>query len=82
MRTMPKLPINIIAEWDPEASVWVATSEDIGGLAIEAPTLERLVERLPGVIEDLVEFNHPELFRAGDIPFKVHASMMGLARSA
>lgn len=79
---MQKLPINIIAEWDPETSVWVATSEDINGLAIEAPTLERLVERLPGVIEDLVEFNHPELAGVGDIPFKVHASVMGLARSA
>jgi hypothetical protein len=73
---MVKLPINIDAEWDPEASVWVATSEDIHGLAIEAPTLERLVERLPGVIEDLIEFNHPELAGLSDIPFKVHASRL------
>ena len=36
-----------IAEWDPEVPVWVATSEDIDGLAIEADTLERLVVRLP-----------------------------------
>jgi len=70
------LPININAEWDPEAAVWVATSEDIAGLAIEAPTLERLVERLPGVIEDLIEFNHPELAGLHDIPFKVHASRL------
>jgi predicted RNase H-like HicB family nuclease len=73
---MPKLPLNIIAEWDPEASVWVATSEDIKGLAIDAPTLERLVERLPAVIEDLIEFNHPELAGLTDIPFKVHASRL------
>ena len=80
---MQELPINILAEWDPEASVWVATSEDIHGLAIEAATLERLVERLPGVLEDLIEFNHPELAGLQDIPFKVHASRIGhLARSA
>jgi predicted RNase H-like HicB family nuclease len=80
---MQKLPIDIVAEWDPEASVWVATSEDIHGLAIEAATLERLVERLPGVIEDLVEGNHPELAALADIPFEVHASVMGrVLRSA
>lgn len=80
---MANLPINILAEWDPEASVWVATSEDINGLAIEAPTLERLAERLPGALEDLIEFNHPQLAGLEDISFKVHASLTGhLARSA
>lgn len=75
---MAKLPININAEWDPEASVWVATSEDIDGLAIEAETLERLVERLPGVLEDLVEGNHPELLAGRkEITFEVHASRVG-----
>jgi predicted RNase H-like HicB family nuclease len=80
---MSKLPIDILAEWDPEASVWVATSEDILGLAIEAPTLERLVERLPGALEDLVEGNHPEWAGIDELPFEVHASVMGrVARSA
>ena len=80
---MAKLPINILAEWDPEASVWVATSEDIRGLAIEAPTLERLAERLPGVLDDLIEGNHPKLAGIEDITFKVHASLLGhLARPA
>jgi hypothetical protein len=76
---MAQLPIHINAEWDPEASVWVATTEDIDGLAIEAETIERLIERLPGVIEDLVEGNHPELLDGRhEIPFEVHASRMGL----
>ena len=80
---MAHLPINILAEWDPDASVWVATSEDIHGLTLESPTLERLAERLPGVLEDLIEGNHPELAGIKDIPFKVHASLIGhLARTA
>jgi predicted RNase H-like HicB family nuclease len=80
---MSNLPITILAEWDDEASVWVASSEDIKGLAIEAPTLERLVERLPGVLEDLIEGNHPELAGIANIPFEVHASRLGhLARTA
>jgi hypothetical protein len=80
---MANLPINIIAEWDPEASVWVATSDDVHGLAVESPTLERLAGRLPGILEDLIEGNHPELAGLKDIPFKVHASITGqLARTA
>ena len=79
---MIRLPINIVAEWDPEAAVWVATSDDVQGLAIEAPTLDRLVERLPGVLEDLIEGNHPELAGVKDISFEVHASRIGhLART-
>lgn len=75
---MARLPINVLAEWDQEASVWVATSEDIDGLAIEADTLERLVAQLPDVLQDLLEGNHPELLAGrDDIPFEVHASRVG-----
>jgi len=38
------------AEWDPEASVWVATSGDVPGLCAEAPT----VEELTAVVLELV----------------------------
>lgn len=80
---MEHAPINITAEWDPEASVWVATSKDVHGLAIEAPTLERLAERLPGVLEDLIEGNHPELAGIANLGFTLHASLTGqLALSA
>ena len=33
------------AEWDADASVWVATSDDVPGLVTEAATLERLMEK-------------------------------------
>lgn len=47
----------ILAGWDPEASVWVATSEDIPGLIVEADTVEALAEELRLVIPDLLELN-------------------------
>ena len=50
---MQKLPINIVAEWDPDVSVWVATSDDIAGFVMEDATIERLVSRIPGVLEDV-----------------------------
>lgn len=69
---MLKNSIIVRADWDDEAGVWVATSGDIDGLAIEAETLEALSDKLPGALADLVElngFNGPD----GDIPVYLHA---------
>ena len=45
------------ANWDPEAGVWVATSDDVPGLATEAATLEALTQRLLTFIPELLEAN-------------------------
>ncbi|HWJ88093.1 MAG TPA: DUF1902 domain-containing protein [Pelagibacterium sp.] len=49
--------ILVRADWDDEAGVWFATSSDIDGLAVEAPTVEALYERVSGALQDLVELN-------------------------
>lgn len=49
--------IEVRAEWDDEAQVWVATSDDVPGLVTEAPTIEALVERLRAIIPELMELN-------------------------
>ncbi len=49
---------NIVASWDIEASVWVATSDDVIGLVAEAPTVEKLLEKLKILIPELLELNH------------------------
>lgn len=49
--------IKVIAIWDDEASVWVAHSRDVMGLALEAPTQEDLVRKLAAAIPDLIELN-------------------------
>jgi len=48
-------PIVIHADWDPEASVWVATTNDLQGLVTEADAIEALRAKLPGMILDLLE---------------------------
>ena len=48
-------PIVVHADWDPEASVWVATTTDLTGLVTEAATIEALRAKLPGMILDLLE---------------------------
>ena len=45
------------AEWDEEACVWVATSDDVPGLATEAETTEALMAKLKVMIPELMEAN-------------------------
>ena len=46
------------AEWDAEAQVWVATSDDVPGLATEAETVEALDAKLKLLVPELLEANH------------------------
>jgi len=52
---LPQQLFHVEATWDPEAEVWVATSEDVPGLATEAPSLERLREKLRTIVPELLE---------------------------
>ena len=47
----------IDAEWDPEADVWVATSDDVPGLATEAASLDELAGKLRVLVPELLELN-------------------------
>jgi predicted RNase H-like HicB family nuclease len=49
--------ILVRAEWDPEAGVYTATSEDVPGLVAEAATLEALETKLQTLIPELLELN-------------------------
>lgn len=42
---------------DSDANVWVATSEDIPGLATESATLTELGAKLDSMIPELLEIN-------------------------
>lgn len=48
----------IQADWDQEAGVWCATSDDVPGLATEAATIESLTKKLRVMIPELLEANH------------------------
>ena len=49
--------IVVCAMWDDEARVWVATSDDVPGLATEADTAEALVEKLKRMVPELLDEN-------------------------
>lgn len=52
------MKITVFANWDPDAKVWVATSDDVPGLATEAPTTEMLVSKVELMIPELLELNN------------------------
>ena len=47
----------IYANWDDEAKVWVATSEDVPGLVTEAASLNELVPKLKIMIPEMLDAN-------------------------
>ncbi|MBV8603479.1 MAG: DUF1902 domain-containing protein [Pelomonas sp.] len=54
---MNKKPYFVRAEWDAEAGVWVATSDDVPGLATEAETVEALDAKLRVMVPELLHAN-------------------------
>jgi predicted RNase H-like HicB family nuclease len=50
-------PYFVRAEWDTEAGVWVATSDDVPGLVTEAETIEALDAKLKSMVPELLEAN-------------------------
>ena len=51
-------------QWDPEASVWVATSDDIVGLVLESGSVDALIERVRHTVPELLELNHQQPAKA------------------
>ena len=47
-------------QWDPEAAVWVATSDDILGLVLESGSVDALIERVRYAVPELLELNHQQ----------------------
>lgn len=47
----------IAARWDPEARVWIATSEDVPGLVVEADSWPAMIEETKLVLPDLLELS-------------------------
>ncbi len=44
-------------EWDAEAGTWIATSDDVPGLACEAATFEALVDEVLALVPELLAAN-------------------------
>jgi predicted RNase H-like HicB family nuclease len=47
----------VLAQWDGEAGVWIAESEDVPGLVAEAESPNGLARKLRTLIPELLELN-------------------------
>jgi predicted RNase H-like HicB family nuclease len=56
-KTVMNKVYEVLARWDGEAGVWVAESDDVPGLVAEADSPNALVEKLRGLIPELLEVN-------------------------
>ena len=61
----------IRAEWDDDAKVWVATSDDVPGLVTEANTIELLAQKLESLVPELLEEN--DLLISGEVAYELLA---------
>ncbi|HEY4774521.1 MAG TPA: DUF1902 domain-containing protein [Xanthobacteraceae bacterium] len=73
------LAYHVKAEWDEEAQVWVASSEDVPGLATGADTFEALIDRLKIVIPELLVENGLLPPGTDHVPFEIKAERTELA---
>ncbi len=69
----------INATWDEEARWWVATSDDVPGLATGAATWPELLSKLATVIPELLELNEVDIDDDTDDVVAVSYSVMAQA---
>jgi hypothetical protein len=67
--------IIVRAEWDDEAKVWVATSDDIG-LATEADTLEALRPKVIDMVTELLALEAESFSDLPEIPVQIMAQQL------
>lgn len=56
------------AQWDAEARVWFATSDDIPGLVSEAESFDALVRNVFDVAPELLALNNTDM----SVPLPIH----------
>jgi hypothetical protein len=49
--------LTINARWDTEAGVWLATSTDVPGLVVGAPSWSAMIDEVRLVLPDLLDLN-------------------------
>jgi Domain of unknown function (DUF1902) len=64
------------ASWDAEAGVWIATSEAVPGLAVEAETWPSLIREIGFILPELIELNQLKLdAKAFTVRAEAHVSL-------
>lgn len=62
----------VLAEWDAEACVWYVADTNVPGLATEAPTADKLIEKLRVMVPEMLDLND---VHNGGLPFSFRAEI-------
>jgi hypothetical protein len=54
---MVEAPITVHVAYDPEVDVWCVKASSLSGLNVEAKTVDKLIDKLPGAVTDFLEEN-------------------------
>lgn len=78
MKHIATFSIQVRAELDDEAGVWVATTDDVPGLVAEHKDLTKLMDMVVDLIPILIVENDmlPEIEQARDVPVHIAASAL------
>jgi len=76
---MTMKPLFVRVEWDDEARVWVATSDDVPGLATEEDTMEGLIKKLRNLIPELLDANG--MMINSEVPFEILTRRFEIAQA-
>jgi Domain of unknown function (DUF1902) len=72
---MDKITVNV--EWHEEAGLWIATSDDIWGLAAQSADLDLLKKKVLPMIADLIELNKVDVARSSvPVHFIAHSTQV------
>ncbi len=44
-------------DWDSEAEVWIATSDEIQGLILEAESVDKIIQKTVKAVPELIQLN-------------------------
>lgn len=75
------LAVLVEAEWDTEAGVWVATSDDVPGLVVEHSDFKRLQEMVVELVPLLLAENGMLPESRGDYDVPVHIAAHALSKA-
>jgi hypothetical protein len=75
------MTLEVHAEWVADPGVWIATSEDVPGLCVQADTFDEMVEIVTALVPELLELNKVNISQSA-IPLRIVAEKTALLKAA
>ena len=75
------MTFEVHAEWVADPGVWIATSEDVPGLCVQADTFDEMVEIVTALVPELLELNKVNVGQP-TIPLHIMAEKTAVLRVA